>query len=196
MGDSVFDAFYSSNVQFISNATYPQSPVQTARAQLLDLIAAPVWLLSHNQGAPMALLIADARPRLVRGFILLEPTGPPFQEKVFSSNQARVWGLIDILMNHSPAVTDPVLQLMKEVVQPKNSTNNATTACVLQTKTPKPRQLLNLAPLPILSITIEASYHAPYDYCTVEFRKQAGCTKAKHLELSKVGIRGNGHRKS
>jgi hypothetical protein len=48
-------------------------------------------------------------------------------------------------------------------------------------------------PLPILTVTSEASYHAPYDYCTVEFLKQAGYTKAKHLKLAETGIHGDGH---
>jgi hypothetical protein len=140
------------------------------------------------------LLIADARPRRTKGLILLEPTGPPFQEAVFSSSSTRQWGLTDIPMNYSPPVTNPVLDLLKEVVQPAHpTTDNATVPCVLQAKGPAPRQLSNLVPIPILTITSEASYHAPYDYCTVEFLEQAGCSKTKHLELAKVGIHGNGH---
>ena len=38
-GEPVFDAFYSSNVQFISNTTYQQRTVQPARAQLSDLLS-------------------------------------------------------------------------------------------------------------------------------------------------------------
>ena len=193
MGDLTFDAFYSSNVQFISNATYQQSTVQSAGAQLLDLIGTPAWLLGHSQGGILPLLIADARPRLAKGLILLEPTGPPFQEAVFGSAAARKWGLTDIPMNYSPPVTDPA-ELVQQVYQPANLTsNNATVSCVLQAMDPAPRQLINIAPLPILTVTSEASYHAPYDYCTVNFLKQAGCSKATHLELGKVGIHGNGH---
>jgi hypothetical protein len=66
MGNSIFNAFYSSNVQLISNATYQQSTMQSAGAQLLDLIGAPVWLLDHSQGGLMPLLIADARPHLTK----------------------------------------------------------------------------------------------------------------------------------
>jgi pimeloyl-ACP methyl ester carboxylesterase len=193
MGDPTFDAFYSSNIQFISNATYQQSTVQSAGAQLLDLIGTPAWLLGHSQGGILPLLIADARPRLAKGLILLEPTGPPFQEAVFGSAAARKWGLTDIPMNYSPPVTDPA-ELVQQVYQPANLTsNNATVPCVLQAMDPAPRQLINIAPLPILTVTSEASYHAPYDYCTVNFLKQAGCSKATHLELGKVGIHGNGH---
>ena len=193
MGDLTFDAFYSSNVQFISNATYQQSTVQSAGAQLLDLIGTPAWLLGHSQGGILPLLIADARPRLAKGLILLEPTGPPFQEAVFGSAAARKWGLTDIPMNYSPPVTNPA-ELVQQFYQPANLTsNNATVPCVLQAMDPAPRQLINIAPLPILTVTSEASYHAPYDYCTVNFLKQAGCSKVTHLELGKVGIHGNGH---
>ncbi|KAF2129709.1 alpha/beta-hydrolase [Dothidotthia symphoricarpi CBS 119687] len=194
MGDPIFDAFYSSNVQFISNATYQQKTVQSAGAQLLEFINSPVWLLGHSQGGLMPLVIADARPNLTKGLILLEPTGPPFQEAVFSSGSARQWGLTDIPMTYSPPVKDPLVDLVRQVVPPPVQTvDNATIPCVLQATLPAPRQLANLAPLPILTVTGEASYHAPYDYCTVEFLKQAGCAKASHLELSKIGIQGNGH---
>ncbi|KAJ8114136.1 hypothetical protein OPT61_g3910 [Boeremia exigua] len=194
MGDAVFDAFYASNVQFVSNATYQQETVQSAGAQLLDIIGTPAWLLGHSQGGLMPLLIADARPNLTKGLILLEPTGPPFQDAIFSSRPARNWGLTDITMTYSPPVQDPLIDLVRQTVEPsgQNSTN-ATIPCVLQAADPAPRTIPNLAPLPILTVTGEASYHAPYDYCTVEFLKQAGCDKASHLELGKVGIRGNGH---
>ena len=89
MGDKTFDNFYSSNVQFISNATYQQQTVQSAGAQLLDSIGTPTWVLGHSQGGLMPILIADARPSLVKGLVLLEPTGPTFQEAVFGFGAAR-----------------------------------------------------------------------------------------------------------
>ncbi len=142
----------------------------------------------------MPLLIADARANLTKGIILLEPTGPPFQEAVFSTTPARAWGLTDIPMIYTPPVTDPARDLVKQVVPPVNQTsNNATVPCILQAEYPAPRRLANLQSLPILVVTSEASYHAPYDYCSVAFLKQAGCTKTCHLELPKVGIHGNGH---
>ncbi|KAF3032375.1 hypothetical protein E8E12_001875 [Didymella heteroderae] len=194
MGDPIFDAFYSSNVQFIVNATYQQRTMQAAGAQLLDMIGTPAWLLGHSQGGQMSLLIADARPELTKGLILVEPTGPPFQEAVFGSGSARIWGLADSALQYTPAVRDPLVDLVREVLAPSNTTtDNATVPCVLQATSPRPRQLLNLANLPILTVTGEASYHAPYDHCTVAFLKQAGCDKASHLELGQAGIHGNGH---
>ncbi|KAM0322192.1 hypothetical protein ACHAQA_009682 [Verticillium albo-atrum] len=190
MGDAVFDAFYSSNLQFINNATYQQSTVQAAGAALLDKIGKPVILLGHSQGGLMPIIIADARPELTKALILLEPTGPPFREAVFSTRASRVWGLTDIPVTYSPAVTDPATELVQQTY-PARGENFV--ECVLQAEEPAPRKLTNLASKPILLVTGEASYHMPYDYCTVKFLQQAGCSKAEQLELGEVGIHGNGH---
>lgn len=192
MGDAIFDAFYASNVQFVLNATYQQSTVRDTAAQLLDSIGEPAWILGHSQGGLMSLVIADARPRLVKGLVLLEPTGPPFREAVFSERPARKWGVADVPISYEPAVTDPVVDLVTQVVEPVGE-GNETVACVLQASEPAPRQLKNLKGLDMLVVTSEAGYHAVYDYCTVAFLEQAGCTAVRHLRLGDVGIRGNGH---
>ena len=54
------------------------------------------------------------------------------------------------------------------------------------------RQLPNLQKTPILILTTEASYHAPYDHCTVKFLEQAGVHPA-FIKLGDIGIHGNGH---
>ncbi|KAJ6440841.1 alpha/beta-hydrolase [Purpureocillium lavendulum] len=190
MGDPVFDSFYASNVQFISDAVYQQAAVQAAGAALLDRIGRPTVLIGHSQGGLMPIVIADANPELTKGLILLEPTGPPFREAVFSTNPARKWGLTDIPVAFSPAVNDPAVDL-KQQVFPSRRDNR--TECVLQAETPPPRQLANFAEKPILVLTSEASYHASYDYCTVKFLEQAGCSKTDHIELEHIGIHGNGH---
>ncbi|KAK6211509.1 hypothetical protein QIS74_10773 [Colletotrichum tabaci] len=190
MGDDVFDAFYSSNVQFVNNATYQQKTVQDAGALLLDKIGRPVVLLGHSQGGLMPIVIADVRPELTKALILLEPTGPPFQEAVFSNKSSRAYGLTDIPVAFSPEVSDPAVDLVQQTFAAKG---DGFVQCVLQAEEPAPRRLVNLADKPILLVTSEASYHAPYDHCTVEFLQQAGCAKAEHLELGEAGIHGNGH---
>ena len=62
--------------------------------------------------------------------------------------------------------------------------------CWLQAE--PPRKLVNLAGLPILIVTAEASYHAPYDHCTSHFLRQAG-VEHDFVRLADHGIRGNGH---
>ncbi|TWU71690.1 hypothetical protein ED733_002315 [Metarhizium rileyi] len=190
MGDAVFDSFYSSNVQFISNATYQQSTVQDAGAALLDKIGKPVVLMGHSQGGILPIVVADARPNLTEALVLLEPTGPPFREAVFSTTPARAWGLTDIPLHYSPPITDPGVDLKQEV-QPARDGNSS--ECILQARVPAPRQLANLVRKPILLVTSESGYHSVYDHCTAEYLKQAGCSETEHLELAKAGIHGNSH---
>ena len=62
--------------------------------------------------------------------------------------------------------------------------------CWIQ-KTPA-RSLPSLQKVPILILTAEASYHAPYDHCTVKYLEQAG-VRSTWIKLAEIGIRGNGH---
>ena len=189
MGDPVFDAFYGSNVPFEGDYVYQQTAVQRAGAALLDIIAKPAILVGHSQGGTMPLLLADARPHLTKALVLLEPKGPPFREAVFSSTPTRPWGLTDVPITYSPPVSDPS-ELVKKTHPARDDDS---VECVLQAEDPPPRQLVNLADLPILLLTGEASYHMPYDYGTVRFLRQAGCHKTSHIELGDIGIHGNGH---
>ena len=54
------------------------------------------------------------------------------------------------------------------------------------------RKLVNLARMPHLVVTSEASYHAFYDYCTVRYLEQGGVI-VDYLQLSQAGFYGNGH---
>jgi pimeloyl-ACP methyl ester carboxylesterase len=54
------------------------------------------------------------------------------------------------------------------------------------------RQLPNLQKMPILVLTAEASYHAPYDHCTVNYLRQAG-VKPTYIRLADIGVKGNSH---
>lgn len=137
-------------------------------------------------------LIADARPNLTEAIILLEPTGPPFQEAIFSNTSARAYGLTDIPLTYSPPVTNATTDLIKQTYPAASA---GLLPCILQSNSSSipPRQLVNLAPKPILLLTTDASYHAPYDYCTFNYYVQAGCTRAEHVYLPDVGVYGNGH---
>lgn len=191
MGDPTFDRFYSSQVQFTTNLTYEQTYTQAAGAALLDHIAKPAVLLGHSAGGPMPLVIADARPDLAAGLILLEPSGPPFvNQPPLSSGAARSWGVAEIPLTYDPAVTDPSVDLVRQNVTAPDADLDD---CVLQADQPAPRKLKNLVDKPILMVTSEASYHAAYDYCTANYLRQAGCGSLEYVELEKAGIRGNGH---
>jgi hypothetical protein len=54
------------------------------------------------------------------------------------------------------------------------------------------KQLTNLARIPELVVSGEASFQQPYVYCTVKYLKQVG-VDVEFADLGKEGIRGNGH---
>ncbi|SCO85818.1 fusarubin cluster-esterase [Fusarium oxysporum] len=191
-GDPVFDAFYSSNVEFVDNTTYQQTSVQAAGAALLDKIGKPAVLLGHSQGSFMPTLIADIRPELTKSIVLLEAAGPPFKDEIFKfgGEFPRPWGLWDVPITYDPPVMDPKKELVQKVHAQKD---NLSTECILQADEPTPRKLVNLMDIPILIVTGEASYHMPYEHCTAAYYRQAGCSKTNHIELGTIGIHGNGH---
>ena len=49
-----------------------------------------------------------------------------------------------------------------------------------------------LISIPILIIVSEASYHAPYDHCTVKYLEQAG-VRPTSIRLADRGVHGNSH---
>ena len=62
--------------------------------------------------------------------------------------------------------------------------------CFLQAE--PARQIPRLRGIPILIVTSESSYHAPYDHCIVKFLQQAG-VKPTFIRLADLGIKGNSH---
>lgn len=191
MGDPVYDQFYASTVQFLSNDTEAQYRMKAAGTALLDRIGGPgVILVTHSQGGLYGWPIADARPNLVKGIIALEPTGPSFREAVFQSRSARPWGLTDIPMTYEPPVTNPSTGLVQ---QEYPSEGPGLVPCMLQAKKPAPRKWKNLKKTPILVVVSHAGYHAQYDHCSVRFMQQAGCRKVELMRLEEERIKGNSH---
>lgn len=189
-GDPIFDSYYSSTVPSLASREQQQSTTQKAGGALLDRIGQPVILFSHSQGMMPAWLIADSRPALVRGIVALEPAGPPFEDAVLSTGLTRPYGLTTLPLTYGQPVTDPAADLVKQSIQP---TRTHEVPCLIQAENPPPRRLVNLAGKPVLVVTGEASYHAPYDYATVRYLQQAGVEQTEHLRLEEHGVHGNGH---
>jgi pimeloyl-ACP methyl ester carboxylesterase len=74
-GDPEFDAFYATQVETVISNEETQERNQSAGAALLDKIG-PAIILAHSQSGPFGWLIADVRPKLVKGIIAIEPSGP------------------------------------------------------------------------------------------------------------------------
>ena len=185
-GDPVFDAFYATQVETVISPEVTQQRNQDAGAALLDKIG-PAIILTHSQSGPFGWLIADARPKLVKAVIGVEPSGPPFENAIIGTGKSRAWGPADIKLTYDPPVNDPK---EIEVVRDEKADGPDLFVCWMQ-KAPA-RQLVNLKNIPAVIIAGEASYHQLYDHCTAKYLNQAGM-KTEWLPLQKVGIRGNGH---
>jgi pimeloyl-ACP methyl ester carboxylesterase len=165
-----------------------------ALVALIDKIG-PSIILVHSQAGAFAWPVADARPELVKAIIGVEPNGPPVHgvELVGAPDWfkegpvALPYGVTAVPLNYSPAVKDAAeLHFVKE---DKPDAPDLVT-CWKQAE--PARQLPNLQKMPVMVMTSEASYHAPYDHCTVKYLRQAGVA-ATWIKLADLGIKGNSH---
>lgn len=128
------------------------------------------------------------RSDLVKGIVQLEPSGPPFTLRPpIGNSPAFAFGLTDLAIGHEPSAGKDA-ENIETVIEPPIDPDHD--ECIMQ-KSPA-KQLTNLGKIPELVVTGEASFHAPYDYCTVKYLKQAG-VDVEFVDLGMEGIHGNGH---
>ena len=194
-GDPIFDQFFASQLPSINDLTAATRLTRDAAVALLDKIG-PSIIMTHSQSGAFGWPIADARPDLVKAIIAAEPSGPPFFNTDIvpapewfrdSANQIRRWGVTDVPLTYAPPVSDASQLAIERQEKPDGPDM---VRCWLQTS--PAHQLTNLQKIPILILTAEASYHAPYDHCTVKFLEQAGAHPT-FTRLADAGIHGNGH---
>ncbi|RIV81307.1 hypothetical protein D2V17_17310, partial [Aurantiacibacter xanthus] len=119
---------------------------------------------------------------LVRAVVAVEPLGPPF---------AAISGALPYGITHAPLSFDPPLaegDTLASADQP--SPGEGLVAYKVQAE--PARRLPNLAQMPIVVVTAEASWMAGDNHAMVHFLAQAGC-RVEHLRLEDRGIHGNGH---
>ena len=75
-GDPIFDQYYDQMFPSLGSFAHQQELNRDAGAALLDKIG-PAILLTHSQSGTFGWLVADARPKLVKAIVALEPSGPP-----------------------------------------------------------------------------------------------------------------------
>ena len=185
VGDPVFDQFYASQVPSLGNAE-SERLMQAAGTALLDRIG-PAILVAHSQGALFGWLIADSRPRLVKGIVALEPAGPPYKDTLFQTGSDRPWGLTSLPLTYDPPVTAEAPLEFEQQTEP-----DGPDLAPCWTQKGSPRRLKNLAGIPVLVATTEASYHATYDHCSVRYLEQAGVS-VDFVRLADRDMHGNGH---
>jgi len=177
----------------IADFTKQQVLNRDALVALIDKIG-PAILMTHSQAGAFGWPVADARPQQVKAILAIEPNGPPFHQVDFigapdyfkQGPLALPYGITAVPLTYSPAVADA-----KELAftQEEKADAPELVKCHLQ-KEPA-RKLPNLK-MPILVVMAEASYHAPYDHCTVKYLQQAG-VQPTFMRLAELGIKGNSH---
>jgi pimeloyl-ACP methyl ester carboxylesterase len=193
-GDPVFDNFYSTQMRSIHDRVIVQQFYRDAGVAALDAIG-PVILLTHSQSGAIGWAIADARPKLVKTIVAVEP-GPAVMEitcqgkpdYAFTYKHAhRDWGVSGMELAYTPKPAG--IKDMRFVQEDKPQGPGL--ARVYRQVEPA-RKLVNFKGIPVLVVTGEASFHAPYDHGTAQFLVQAGvdCT---HIRLEDAGVHGNGH---
>jgi pimeloyl-ACP methyl ester carboxylesterase len=193
-GDKVFDAFYAT--QFPSLESYPtqQEINRDAIIALLDRIG-PAVLLVHSQSGAFAWPVADARPKLVKAIVAIEPNGPPVYETDFKG--APDW-FVDVGMRKTsglgmvPLAYHPPLKPGEQLSFVRQAKPDAPDLVRGWLQAEPARKLPKLAKVPILILVAEASYHAAYDHVTAAYLTQAGVLN-EFVRLPDIGIRGNGH---
>ena len=158
-----------------------QPVVRDALIALVDKIG-PSILMTHSQGGAFGWPVADARPDKVKAILAIEPNGPPGRSVEFigapdwfkEGKLELTYGITAVPLTYAPALADPAeLKFVKE----DKPDGPGLATCWKQAE--PARQLANLK-MPILVLTSEASYHAPYDHCTVKFLQQAGVKPDLH----------------
>ena len=185
-GDPIFDAFYATQVETVVSNEETQERNKEAGAALLDKIG-PAIMLTHSQSGAFGWLIADARPKLVKAIIAIEPAGPPFEATIIGTGKARAWGPTDIPITYDPPINDP-----RELAIERETKADGPDLLVCWIQKAPARQLVNLKDIPVVIMAAEASYHQVYDHCTAKYLNQAG-VKTEYIRLQDKGIRGNGH---
>jgi pimeloyl-ACP methyl ester carboxylesterase len=149
-----------------------------AGADLLDKIG-PAIIMTHSAGGPFGLLVAEARPNLVKATVIIEGAGSGF-------GGGNRWGMSSVPVTYEPPVNDPAEIKTTYVANPEPGI----AGYYMQAE--PARKLPNLKNTKVLMVTAEASFASPGNPGGVAFLRQAG-VQAEELRLGNVGIKGNGH---
>jgi len=195
-GNAAFDQFYRSQVPYIASALKSEELVDPALIALLEKIG-PAIVLTHSQAGVFGWAVSDQRPDLVKAHVAIEPNGPTFFDIRFKGGtdwyervgdaRARPYGITRVPLHFEPPVSSPT---DLTVVQAERAAAPDRIRCWLQAE--PARALPNLAKVPAVIVTAEASFRATMDDCTAAFLTQAGA-KPDRLALAEHGIHGNGH---
>ena len=152
---------------------------RAAGAELLDKIG-PAIIVTHSAGGSFGLLVAEARPQLVKAAVMIEGGGSGFS----AGNR---WGMSTIPVMWDPPLKDPAELRTRWVADSEVDGGGY----FLQEE--PARKLPNWRDVAVLTVTSAAGAASPGNPGAPAFLKQAGVRVAEELRLANVGISGNSH---
>jgi pimeloyl-ACP methyl ester carboxylesterase len=193
-GDPIFDAFTAANGPISSSSVAVENTMRTSGCALLSLIG-QAYSICHSAGCTYTAIWSDACPDLLRANINIEPGNIPFTSLIGNATvpgvgrtPSRPCGLTSTPLQYDPPVTNCSASITTAEVGPDTRGKRS---CILQTGTN--HKLTQVGKVPYVMITGEASPHATYDHCFVEYFKQMGIANYQWIKLGDMGIKGNGH---
>ncbi len=190
-GDPVFDQLAAAQVEGLADTDETEALMRSAGAALLDRIG-PAILLTHSQGGQLGWQIADARPKLIRAVLALEPSAgpyytPPLPASITPATLGPAYGITSSPIAYAPALTSAA-QLTRV---PQAAPDSPDLLPCWQQAEPA-RTLVNLQGFPVLVLVSQASAFAQTEQCMSRYLTQAGVHN-DFVRLENVGILGNGH---
>jgi pimeloyl-ACP methyl ester carboxylesterase len=152
---------------------------RAAGADLLDKIG-PAIIVTHSAGGSFGLLVAEARPQLVKAAVMIEGGGSGFS----AGNR---WGMSTIPVTWDPPLKDPAELRTRWIADSEVDGGGY----FLQEE--PAHKLPNWRDVAVLTVTSAAGAASPGNPGAPAFLKQAGVRVAEELRLANVGISGNSH---
>ncbi|KAH8662473.1 Alpha/Beta hydrolase protein [Xylariales sp. PMI_506] len=187
-GDPVFDQFMASFLPISFDLANTEYVMRASGCEVLRQIGTPVYTLCHSLGCRQPLLISNDCPERFLGNINIEAAMTPFWEYNVGLGGIATspWGFTNTPVTYDP----PVADASELVVVAYGNDTLAKRNCYMQAE--PARQLPKINSVPFMMITSEASVHATYDYCVIDYLKQTG-GDPDWIQLADLGIHGNGH---
>jgi pimeloyl-ACP methyl ester carboxylesterase len=184
-GDPVFDQFYAAQVESVLTQTdWTEQHMRSAGAALLDRVG-PSILITHSQGGALGWVVADARPKLVKAIIAVEPALSPTVK--ITSSEPPFYGITQSPITYDPPVTDP-----QQIVHDPQTVPDRPEVLPCWLQAPPVRTLPTLKGIAILVVASQASAQSGDHYCVSRYLTQAG-VRNEYVALASVGITGNAH---
>jgi pimeloyl-ACP methyl ester carboxylesterase len=152
---------------------------RAAGAELLDKIG-PAIIITHSAGGSFGLLVAEARPQLVKATVMIEGGGSGF-------GGGNRYGMSTI-----PVTWDPPVKNIAEIKTRWVADAEIDGGGYFLQEEPVHR-LPNFRDVAVLTVTSAAGQASPGNPGAPAFLKQAGVRVAEELRLANAGIQGNSH---